>query len=336
MKFPTTYNALEDNIFSEGEYKLVPIRYEDRIDIMQWRNEQLFHLRQKELLTEVDQNNYFNTIVSKLFSSPEPNQLLFSYLKNDICIGYGGLVHINWIDKNAEISFVLNTSLENEYFQFHWSKYLALIEKLAFTTLNLHKIYTYAYNLRPQLFEALEMNGYHKEATLKEHCFFNNQFIDVIIHEKRNQLKQHHMRVVNEGDVHLLFNWSNEASVRNNALNSDFILWEDHVKWFNKKINSQNSMLSIFEINHTPIGQIRVDKLEDENYWLIDYSIDLLERGKGYGGIMLEQFMQENNTLKLKAIVKLNNIASQKVFEKLDFIKINEVNNLITYCYDAK
>ena len=50
----------------------------------------------------------------------------------DRCIGYGGLVHINWIDKNAEISFVLNTNLESNEFSFHWSNYLGLIEKVAF------------------------------------------------------------------------------------------------------------------------------------------------------------------------------------------------------------
>jgi RimJ/RimL family protein N-acetyltransferase len=32
----------------------------------------------------------------------------------------------------------------------------------------------------------LEDASYHKEATLKEHTFFNNKFIDVLIYSKFN------------------------------------------------------------------------------------------------------------------------------------------------------
>jgi hypothetical protein len=53
----------------------------------------------------------------KLFEQQQPSQLLFSFLENDKCIGYGGLVHINWIDSNAEISFIMNTQLEKDRFQ---------------------------------------------------------------------------------------------------------------------------------------------------------------------------------------------------------------------------
>ena len=89
MKFPKTYKVLETNTFSIDEYQLIPIRYEDRMDIMKWRNEQVFHLRQKELLTRDQQEKYFSEVVSTLFTLPQPNQILFYYLKNNECIGYG-------------------------------------------------------------------------------------------------------------------------------------------------------------------------------------------------------------------------------------------------------
>ena len=31
---------------------------------------------------------------------------------------------------------------------------------------------------------AVELSGFKKESTLKEHCFYKNKFIDVIIHSK--------------------------------------------------------------------------------------------------------------------------------------------------------
>jgi RimJ/RimL family protein N-acetyltransferase len=187
MEFPKKYKILENNLYSKGAFSLVPIRFEDKIKIMQWRNEQIYHLRQEKPLTEDDQNNYFDNIVAKLFNQEQPNQILFSFLENRECIGYGGLVHINWIDKNVEISFVMQTNLEQERFGEIWSNYLFLLEQVAFNDLKFHKIYVYAFDLRPHLYITLENNSFIRAAILKEHCLYENKFIDVIIHSKLNK-----------------------------------------------------------------------------------------------------------------------------------------------------
>ena len=187
--FPNKYACLKKMKFRCGEYKIVPIRFEDRIDIMNWRNDQIYHLRQYEILTKPNQEKYFNDIVANLFDKETPNQILFSYLKNSKCIGYGGLVHINWKDKNAEISFIMDTKLEKEEFQFHWTTFLSLIEEVGFNELKMHKIYTYAFDLRPHLYIALEQANYFKDGVLKEHFCFNNKYLDVVIHSKINTYK---------------------------------------------------------------------------------------------------------------------------------------------------
>lgn len=178
------YLCLNKQGFSIDKYSIVPLRDEDKYDIMQWRNEQIYHLRQAEPLTKEKQEWYYENIVAQLFQQEKPNQVLFSYLENDVCIGYGGLVHINWIDKNAEVSFIMNTKLEAEKFEFHWSAFLQLLERIAFEELQFHKIYTYAFDLRPHLYEALIKNNFHNEARLIGHCLFENKFIDVLIHSK--------------------------------------------------------------------------------------------------------------------------------------------------------
>ena len=181
------YRALNKQKYANVNFAIVPIRYADRMDILKWRNEQIYHLRQDKLLTKVDQEVYFTTVVNKLFDQEHPSQLLFSYMENDICIGYGGLVHINWIDKNAEVSFVMNTELEQDYFSKHWTVFLQLIEQVAFNELNFHKLCTYAFDLRPHLYEIIENAGFVKEATLKEQCLFNGEYKDVIMHGKFNK-----------------------------------------------------------------------------------------------------------------------------------------------------
>jgi RimJ/RimL family protein N-acetyltransferase len=182
-----TYVVLNNQIFQKEQFKIVPIRDVDQFDIMKWRNEQIYHLRQYKALTALDQKNYFSDIVADLFQQDKPQQILFSYLDGDKCIGYGGLVHINWVDQNAEISFIMNTGLEQQYFSFHWSTYLKLIEEVAFQELNLHKIYTYAFDLRKNLYDVLEENNFSKEACLIGHAKFEDGFVDVLIHSKFNE-----------------------------------------------------------------------------------------------------------------------------------------------------
>tara|TARA_B110000285_G_scaffold230694_1_gene297790 strand:+ start:473 stop:1048 length:576 start_codon:yes stop_codon:yes gene_type:complete len=187
MQFPTKYKCLSQNEFHKGDFKIIPIRFEDRIDIMNWRNEQIHHLRQVKPLTEKSQEHYFNGSVVMLFDQEKPNQILFSYLKNGMCIGYGGLVHINWIDKNAEISFVLKTNITQNDFTINWRNYLKLIEKVAFQELKLKKIFTYAFDIRPQIYPIFENSGFEREAELKNHCYVENEFKSVIIHSKINK-----------------------------------------------------------------------------------------------------------------------------------------------------
>lgn len=184
----SSYINLKTQHFCNGNFSIVPIRFQDRYDIMRWRNEQLYHLRQQKPLTEDNQDIYFNTVVAPLFTVPYPAQMLFSYLENNCCIGYGGLVHINWIDRNAEVSFIIDTALEENHFEYHWINYLNLIEQVAFQELDLHKIYTFAFDLRPHLYTVIEKAGFVAEARLKEHCCFEGKFIDVVIHGRYNAL----------------------------------------------------------------------------------------------------------------------------------------------------
>lgn len=320
------YNCLTNSIFQQGAFSIVPLRYEDRLDILKWRNEQIYHLRQNKPLTVEDQENYFNTVVDKLFDEEQPNQILFSYLENGKCIGYGGLVHINWIDKNAEISFVMNTTLEVNDFKGNWINYLKLIEKVAFEELKFHKIFTYAFDLRPHLYQAIEIAGFSKEAVLKEHCLFNNVFLDVVIHSKfsnQNELFKRDKLSLREAEIkdsELLFNWANEINVRTNSINQEPIIWENHLKWFTKKLNDSETKILILTSEGNLLGQIRIDLIDC--YWNIDYSIDNQFRGKGLGKEIVRLLINKFESYKFKATVKKQNKASINVFINLGFRKM--------------
>jgi len=179
-----SYRCLTNQNYSLKDFSIVPLRHEDRYDIMKWRNEQIYHLRQGQFLLKENQDTYFDTVVQGLFDQETPPQILFSFLSNGLCIGYGGLVHMDWMDMHAEISFLMNTELENEHFTEYWGVFLNLIEKVAFKECELHKIYTFAYDLRPRLYNVLESSGYHQDGRLREHVMVKDEYYDVVIHSK--------------------------------------------------------------------------------------------------------------------------------------------------------
>lgn len=299
---------------------------------MQWRNEQIYHLRQTKLLNKQQQDHYFDNVVAKLFDQEQPDQILFSFLQNEKCIGYGGLVYINWVDRNAEISLVLNSSLERHYFVELWCAYLVLIKRLAFKELELNKIFTYAFDVRPRLYEALEFSGFLEEARLKDHCKINDEYKDVVYHSCFNPEKYFKLRIANEDDVNLLFKWVNDPEVRSSALKSELINYDNHFNWFNEKLKSSDVKIYIAEgHNHYPLGQIRIEK---QYYnWFIDYSVDKSFRGLGLGQKIVSEMISQNSKSNFIAEVKAENLASQKVFEKLGFVLDGSSDRLKRYTF---
>jgi len=315
------YKCLSQQEFTHESCKLVPIRDEDKYTIMQWRNEQIDILRQKEPLTQEKQEKYFEDVVAKLFEQQQPDQLLFSFLENDALIGYGGLVHIDWNSRNAEISFIINTKLEKSFFYPYWTNYLALIEKIAFDMLKFHKIFTYAFDIRPHLYEVLEKAKYKKEAQLKEHYIFNNKLIDVLIHSKINQSLI--FRSATHEDTTLYFEWVNDKIVRENSFIQDKIEWEEHKKWFIKKLSDAKCLMLVATLEKKIIGQIRFDEVTNGTYE-IDFSIEKASRGKGFGeGVVklgtTELFKKNPFAKRVIGKVKKQNLASIKSFIYADF-----------------
>jgi len=311
----------------------MPIRFEDRYLIMQWRNEQIYHLRQNKPLTKEDQDSYFINVVSKLFDQDKPDQLLFSFLKNGTCIGYGGLVHINWINQHAEISFIMDTSFENTSFETYWRIFLDLIEHVGFHELKLHKLFTYAFDLRPNLYVALESAGFVKEAILLQHVLYDGIYKNVVIHSKFHD--RIWLRVADINDTELTFKWASDQNVRQYAFNTKSIEYSEHSKWFKAKIQSKNCSYFILENATNKIGSIRFD-FDETNNTTISYLIDPSFHGKGYGKIILNMALHRLkelgfNSLNIIGFVKSENIASVKIFEKLDFTLTENKNNVLKF-----
>lgn len=327
------YICLQHQVQHLGDYSIVPLRYEDRFFIMKWRNEQIYHLRQARPLTEDDQQRYFDNVVSKLYDNPKPDQILFSYLDKGVCIGYGGLVHINWIDRNGEISFIMDTQLEAEHFAEHWSNYLTMLKAVAFDDLGLHKIYTYAFDLRPHLYTMLEANGYKREATLKEHCLFNGEYKDVVLHSLWNDRYEviNYVDCTKEQNQDIL-ELRNRDDIRSWMVNPEVIHEENHFKFVESLKGDPNRLYYAIYKKGVLVGTYNLTN-EGDGIWERGIIANPSTQGTGqtekWERLILSSL--PSDIIAVSAKVKRNNLRSAKYHEKLGYKEQSRDNEYIYY-----
>ena len=179
-----SYKALNNQIYSRGNYSIIPIRKQDMESIRLWRNSQMDVLRQKKKLSFNDQKQYFKNKVNILFEEEHPSQLLFSFFKDSKLIGYGGLVNISWLDKRAEMSFLVNNirAANNIKYSEDFSSFIELVKELCFKEMKFNRLYTETYAFRKFHISLLENKGLIEEGRLRHHIYENNKYYDSILH----------------------------------------------------------------------------------------------------------------------------------------------------------
>lgn len=132
-----------------------------------------------------------------------------------------------------------------------------------------------------------------------------------------------YLRQATPEDRDLLYQWRNDPICRENSLVQGMVAYESHCAWFQERFGSEDCCIFICMKEDTPVGQIRVDYQGRDGK--ISYSVPEAFRGRGYGARMLELLEQNAEihmrTASLYALVKCNNTASQKCFEKLQYAK---------------
>ncbi|MDR6786136.1 ribosomal-protein-alanine N-acetyltransferase [Pedobacter africanus] len=125
-------------------------------------------------------------------------------------------------------------------------------------------------------------------------------------------------------DVTLYYEWANENEVRKNSYSQEAIPYENHVRWFEAKIESPSSLLLLFFVEDSgqPVGQVRFEN-EANLESIIGISIDKNYRGMGLAPELLtlstsyfHDVFPEN---KITAYIKKENISSIKSFRSAGF-----------------
>ena len=140
------------------------------------------------------------------------------------------------------------------------------------------------------------------------------------------------IRPIEKADCDLLFAWANDPLTRSMAFSKEQIPYEQHVKWFERKLAS-DSLMYICYANEKPIGQVRFDIEESSAY--VDISLAPESRGRAYGKEILRATTQEvlRNCphMMIVADVLIDNIPSQRMFEACGYKRINADNTKIQY-----
>lgn len=178
------YCCMSTQFMSQDGLTLMPIQPDHIELIRQWRNAQIDVLRQSEPITEKQQVEYFNKHIWPDMKEKYSKNILLSILEDNILIGYGGLVHIAWEHKRAEVSFLLRPdyTVKPNIYSKYFTIFLQLIKKLAFSELGFQRIYTETYANRLTHISILEKEGFGREGELRKHVIINGKAENLLMH----------------------------------------------------------------------------------------------------------------------------------------------------------
>ena len=155
-----------------------------------------------------------------------------------------------------------------------------------------------------------------------------NRILKEFIQLKNKSLMQ--LRKAKRSDALIYFEWANDPSVRANSFQTEPILLENHMKWFNSRLTSESTYLFIAEYEGIPCGQIRFDIIDDKAF--VALSIPSNYRGKKLGTTLIRKGMQIfdaviNKDIPIVAEIKITNQKSINSFKSINFIE-TEIKNI--------
>lgn len=141
--------------------------------------------------------------------------------------------------------------------------------------------------------------------------------------------KEFWLRAAIRKDVLAFFELVNDPDVRSNAIVHDIISLEEHVKWFDQRLDSRDCYLfAAFSPRDSFIGQVRFELTpEEKDLWTISFSLVPNARGMGLGRELVVQGVRclvrsIKSQLRIRAFVRSENKASLTTLNRLGF-KLN-------------
>ncbi len=170
--------------------KIVGLRAMEREDLTllrDWRNITSFrrNFREHRELNMANQNAWFDRTVA----SPNDYFFIIQRMEDNLPIGAGGLLYVNWIIRSADFSFYIgmnNLYIDNDGLA---KESVTLLLDYAFKNLNLNKVWMELYEFDTKKIEFFtKVFGFKVDGKLRKNCFedgvYHDSFIISILKEE--------------------------------------------------------------------------------------------------------------------------------------------------------
>jgi RimJ/RimL family protein N-acetyltransferase len=137
------------------------------------------------------------------------------------------------------------------------------------------------------------------------------------------------LRQAVESDSESLLEWRNDATTKAFSVNSNEVTREQHDAWLNKTLQDKNCLLIIGEVLGVPVGMVRINILNDSSLARVSINLNPDFRGRGIsrqllGSSLLFGAQVLENLSKYCANIHIENVASQKIFNSVGFVKSSD------------
>ena len=163
------------------QLKFDSLEQPDLAQIKKWRNEQQSICRYWKQLTDDNQEDWYFT-----YSDKDSREVIFAIRTEWVSdmlklIGYCGLVYIDWLNRRAEYSILVDLNYHSNYDEI-FQKTTDFIVDYGFNSLNLNKITTETFSHRTHQIELLEKYGFERQGVLKDHIYKDGKYWDSHLH----------------------------------------------------------------------------------------------------------------------------------------------------------
>lgn len=129
-------------------------------------------------------------------------------------------------------------------------------------------------------------------------------------------------------DLTKVFELQCKPETRRYAINSNTPSWDEHRDWMEGKLKSDQDYFYILEWRDSvtkivDVGVVRLDRARNAHY-VISIFIDPKYHGKGIARQALKFVDEIHSNITIEAIVLIENLASQKLFESANYDRVKE------------
>lgn len=177
---------MDSCFIKNGKICLRGIREEDREKFLFWHNDS--SMREKiGGIFPFSENTFYSICHS--YDKSELSDIWFAVCDGNRLIGITGLHNVKYVARNAELAILIGE--ERDRRQGKGRIVLELIEKYAFGTLNLHRLYAHVYDDNVYASNFLRMCDWKCEGVMEDASFWNYRFRNVEIWGRLNTSHLH-------------------------------------------------------------------------------------------------------------------------------------------------